>query len=625
MSILTSYKKVWKIIDSGSKGSLYFLLPLPILSSLIELGTAILVFNLVFFVLQSPESAPSISVFDDYSWLAWIRAQGSVFAISAVAVAAAVKAVYRLTNLYVSSYIVEKTIGVAKKKLFKQYLFAPLLFHTSGNSSDLVRNLWTQVEHMIRGSISTAQGFASNIFSISALMLPIVVVSPKSLLVLLATIALFAGLALNVTKKYQYRWGAAWHQVISSMLAIIKQSLEGIREIKVYQKEPHFLKKYEKAEKTFERLRRWQSLVDTAPGVVLEGFLMIGLSVVLLWLTSRNLDLAAMGPVLGLIAYASIRIMPLSNELIIQISRLRRMEATIDSVASDYEKTHIHRVVSSDELSTGSRTTPRSTKVGETTQGEFKPASLVFKDVTFHYPSERSAGVNSLSFKIKPGTSVAIVGPTGAGKSTLLNMILGFLRPDEGAISINGENLTEHLDNWLPRIGYVPQEPFILDGTILDNIAFAVDEADIDPDLLKHVVRAAQIEGWVSGLPEGLGTAVGESGVRISGGQRQRIAIARALFRRPSVLIMDEPTSAIDTRTERALERAILSSGTEITRILVTHRLDTARLCDSVLFLENGRLMGVGPFAQLCDENPSFGSFVSSDALHENSSSDSSS
>ena len=601
MTIIGAYKKVWEIIDTRSKWRLAFLSPLPIIGSLVELISTLVIFNLIVVVLNSPESAPSLEVFDKYTWLAWLRDQGDYFAIFAVAVAAVGRNVFRLGNLYVTALVIENTVGIAKMKLYKQYLLSPLVFHTQSVSSDLVRNLWTQLEGIIRGPIQTLLSAISNVFMMVALMIPILAVSPDSLVFLLAFIGILSWGLLRTMKRLQVNWGTLWHQVIGEMLNLIQQSFGGIREVKVYQREEYFLSKYNSAEKRYERYRRFQGVIATTPGVMLDTLLMVGMCTVLVWLLSRGLDLVAMGPVLGLVAYSSLRILPMVNQLIAQVGSLRNLHTAIGDVCNDFHRTN--------EALEQAKLYSRPVETSEI-QEITDPVTLELKNVTYNYSSDSTAGIAHASFRVEGGSSVAIIGPTGAGKSTLLNLILGFVSPDSGEITVNRFDLRFHLDQWLSRIGFVAQEPFILTASIKDNIAFAVDSADISEALLRDSINAAQLSSWIETLPLGVNTIVGERGSQVSGGQRQRIAIARALYRLPSVLIMDEPTSAIDSRTERALESAILGMPGKITRILVTHRLDTARLCDQVVFVENGKVEGVGSFDELRDTNVMFKTFL---------------
>jgi ATP-binding cassette, subfamily B, bacterial PglK len=237
--------------------------------------------------------------------------------------------------------------------------------------------------------------------------------------------------------------------------------------------------------------------------------------------------------------------------------------------------------------------------------------------VSFAYPGQTQApALKDLTLDIAANTSVGIVGATGSGKSTLVDLILGLITPQQGTVTVDDTVLTpENIPGWQRSIGYVPQQIYIADSSVAENIAFGVNADAIDHGAVERAARAAQIHDFVStGLPQGYRTQVGERGVRLSGGQRQRIGIARALYRDPAVLILDEATSALDNLTEQAVMAAIRAMGGRKTIILIAHRLTTVQSCNKILLLRAGTLESEGTFAELNQSNASFRSMAS--AIH---------
>jgi ATP-binding cassette, subfamily B, bacterial PglK len=200
---------------------------------------------------------------------------------------------------------------------------------------------------------------------------------------------------------------------------------------------------------------------------------------------------------------------------------------------------------------------------------------------------------------VRPGEQIGICGPTGGGKSTLVDLITGLLDPTSGQITVDGRDMREVVREWHAALGVVPQSVFLIDDTLRANIALGVPADAVDTSRVEAAVELAQLTEFVRSLPRGLDTLVGERGVRISGGERQRIAIARALYRRPTVLVLDEGTSALDNETERHLMKAVEGMRGTRTVILVAHRLSTVRSCDRILFVENGRVSGADSFLEL--------------------------
>jgi len=224
----------------------------------------------------------------------------------------------------------------------------------------------------------------------------------------------------------------------------------------------------------------------------------------------------------------------------------------------------------------------------------------------FRYEGSSEDTLQNVNLSVRQGSTVALVGATGSGKSSMLNLILGFLRPQQGSILVDGRDIQENLPAWQQQIGLVPQQIFLLDASIRENVAFGVPRAQVDEAALQRALQTAQLQEFVASLPEGLDTCVGEGGIRLSGGQRQRIGIARALYRNPPLLVFDEATAALDSLTEEAMSAAMQELRGKHTLIIVAHRLSTVKNADCLFYFEQGRLLAQGDFNELCDKSPRF-------------------
>jgi ATP-binding cassette, subfamily B, bacterial PglK len=226
--------------------------------------------------------------------------------------------------------------------------------------------------------------------------------------------------------------------------------------------------------------------------------------------------------------------------------------------------------------------------------------------VSYTYPQSNRRALDQISFRVPYKASIGVVGPSGGGKSTLIDILMGLLQPSSGRILVDGIDIAGATRAWQSNLGYVPQTPYLLDDTLRRNIAFGVPDRDTDEQAVLDAVRMAQLSDLIAGLPHGLDTEIGERGVRLSGGQRQRIAIARALYRRPAVLVFDEATSALDNRTEREITAEIDLLAGERTIIIIAHRMSTVRNCDFIAFLVDGRIADVGSYDELLRRNSDF-------------------
>jgi ATP-binding cassette subfamily C protein len=214
--------------------------------------------------------------------------------------------------------------------------------------------------------------------------------------------------------------------------------------------------------------------------------------------------------------------------------------------------------------------------------------------------------LSNVTVNLPQGISIAIVGRSGAGKTTLVDMMLGLFAPDMGKITADGEDIFGNISNWRRRIGYIPQDIYILDDTLRRNIALGVEDDDIDDAKIDMAVKLAQLERVVAQQPNGLDTVVGERGARLSGGQRQRIGIARALYENPEVLVMDEATSALDGETEKDISEALTTLAGDKTIVIIAHRLSTVRHCDLLILMDQGRVRATGSFDEMAAQEPEF-------------------
>ena len=235
------------------------------------------------------------------------------------------------------------------------------------------------------------------------------------------------------------------------------------------------------------------------------------------------------------------------------------------------------------------------------------PNLLQLKDVAYSYPGTEREVLADVSLQVSKGEWLGVVGPTGAGKTTILDLMSGLCFADRGTVTV-GESVLDSsiVKDWQSKIGVVPQEVILLDESLMRNVAFGVLPEDIDQDLVREVVRLAGLEELLKKMPEGLETRLGERGTRLSGGERQRVGLARALYRKPSLLLLDEATSALDQETEARIIETLQNLSKDCTLVTVAHRLSSVKPCDSIIVLEDGKLVAQGSFDELLEKSRTF-------------------
>jgi ABC-type multidrug transport system fused ATPase/permease subunit len=249
---------------------------------------------------------------------------------------------------------------------------------------------------------------------------------------------------------------------------------------------------------------------------------------------------------------------------------------------------------------------PAETELHSRKAGHMFGAVVELSDVSFSYPNSDVPAVRNVNLSLGAGKTLAIVGPSGSGKSTLADLILGVLEPEDGKVTISGIPPQSAIKNWPGSIGYVPQDVYIVSGSILQNVALGFSIEEVDENAVWKSLALAKLDQLVRSHPDGIHMQVGERGVGLSGGQRQRLGIERALYTGPQLLVLDEATSALDGQTEIALSNSINELKGGVTVILIAHRLSTVRDADQVLYLKNGSGVACGSFEQVRAAVPDF-------------------
>ena len=217
--------------------------------------------------------------------------------------------------------------------------------------------------------------------------------------------------------------------------------------------------------------------------------------------------------------------------------------------------------------------------------------NIKLENVSFKYNDKESNVLENINLEIKKGSCIGIKGTTGSGKSTLLDIILGLLKPTRGNVLVDDIDIRSNIYYWRSMLAHVPQEIYLLDDTISQNIAFGLDKSQVDIKRMKKAAKMAYVDEFVNKFPYKYDAFVGEKGITLSGGQIQRIGIARALYLKKKILILDEATSALDRDTEKKVIDSILSNSKQVTIFMIAHRLETLKYCDSIITIENGQII----------------------------------
>ncbi|MCC5951527.1 MAG: ABC transporter ATP-binding protein [Acidimicrobiia bacterium] len=471
-------------------------------------------------------------------------------------------------------------------RLIRSYLAAPYRFHLEHPSAELVRNVKDNVTHAIGFGLFGLLNLAAEVFVLLAVLALLTVTSPWVTLAL----ALYLGLAVwsyeRFVRKRVRRVAERQHQLIRQQYRSLLHAFGGVKEIYVSNSTPYFAQDLQRIRTRMAGENRKIAVYGNLPRYYLEVVLIIGLAAAAAVLVGTLGAEAAMGS-LALFLGAGFRAMPSFGRMLQVSNQVRSQLPGIETVVADLDRFQ--------------PSGPSATRLELPATG---PAVSV-TDLRFGYSSDAPV-LDGVAFRIERGSAFGIVGSSGAGKTTLLDLILGLHQPTGGEVLVGGRPVHDVADAWREAVGYVPQDVFLVDATLRENLAFGSEPSEIDDAALSAAAEQAELTDWINSLPAGFHTEVGERGVRISGGQRQRIGLARALYRRPSVLILDEATASLDVDTEARITATVEKLRGDLTTIIVAHRLSTVRRCDTICLLEAGRVTGLGGFEELRRVNPTF-------------------
>lgn len=577
------------MIEPGHRGRWWLLVALALGVSLVEMVGALLVYVLLA-VLADPDGPIELPVIGDVRDIVGDVDQSTLFLglIISMGVFFLFRGVVKVSSKYAQHRVAHNAGARVANRLAEGYLFMPYAAHLHRNSAELIRNTTQAVDNIVSGIyIPTIRVVAESLLLVGMLAV-LLAVTPAATLLAIVVVGGAAALLLLVVQPKLRRIGRAAHELSKDAFKTLQQSLHGIRDVKVLDRERYFAKEFSRNRMGYARARYQRATVITLPTVVIEtaliGFILLFFGFVVI----SGGDLQSVLATLGLFAYAGLRLQPSLQLIVSGLNEIKHATAPLDDLYADLT-----------ELSTIDRPTREAEPL------PFRQA-LTLDNVTFRYDGADLPALRDVSLTIRPGEQVGICGPTGGGKTTLVDLMTGLLEPTTGQVIVDGLDLQGNVRAWQRNLAVVPQAVFLTDDTLRRNVALGVPDQRVDEEALEEAIDLAQLSEFVSSLPHGLDTTVGESGVRLSGGQRQRVAIARSLYRRSSVLIFDEGTSALDNATEASLMEAIEGLRGQYTIILVAHRLTTVRKCDKVLFVEDGLIAGVGTFDDLEEENENF-------------------
>ncbi|HEY0628455.1 MAG TPA: ABC transporter ATP-binding protein [Sphingomicrobium sp.] len=462
----------------------------------------------------------------------------------------------------------------------RRMLDQPYLYHVSSHSSRLLAAPEMVDEVVLNFALRGLQFISASVMTLGLIAALLLVDAQTALIAILLVAALYGIAWLIARRRYrrlsQYLPGAQLRRI-----KLLQESLGGIRDIILDRSQDAHVAQFREVDRTFTRARTDISFLGTAPRFLVEGIGLSLLALAAIIVAGDRGGLMLALPTIGALALGALRLMPLASQLYSGWVTVAAAGPIVAEVAGLLDLPVSDQPAVSEPLAFNHQ--------------------IELKGVGFRYTGRKTPALHDVNLTISAGSRIAIVGQTGSGKSTLADILMGLIEPTEGDVRVDGALLTgPTLGAWRKSVAHVSQFIFLADASIARNIALGADPDGLDMSRVEQAAASAQLDQFVATLPDGYRASVGEQGVRLSGGQRQRLALARAIYRRPRLLVLDEATSALDDETEAAVLTSLDRIQAEgCTIVIVAHRLSTVQRCDRIFLVDDGCLVRSGSFAEL--------------------------
>jgi ABC-type bacteriocin/lantibiotic exporter with double-glycine peptidase domain len=481
------------------------------------------------------------------------------------------------TNRMILNFGLKQGIKL-RGELMKSYQSIEYINFTQRNTSEYIYNIF----HLVNQYSQTVLVSLLKILSESIVMLVILLVLAVSnifvFLILMTVLLIIFFLFDLIFKKKLNNYGLQTNRESNNMARCITEAMNGIKTIRILGISNFFYNSLVNTSKNYAKLNLNQLTISQSPKYIIEAAIIYFLFLVFFFSFVLFEDKQNIIPILSMFGIASIRLIPSFNQLISCFSHLRFCRDGIRLLAKDITELRNKEKENNSFL---------NKEINQIKKFE----TLELKNISFTYNKKSRINLDNASISIKKNEFIGIMGPSGSGKTTLIDIMLGLLKPDKGQILINNIVLKDTNTFIKSKTAYLPQQAFIIDGSIKENVALGYLNDEIDEKKVLNSLHKAKIASTVLEMNDGINTHIGENGIKLSGGQRQRIAIARAFYHKREVLILDESTSALDERIEEEIINELKLLKKEITLLMIAHRHSSLKHCDKIIEIKNGKLI----------------------------------
>jgi len=579
-------KKSWQSLDNKQKNYSIFIFVMMFIAMFLESLSVGIIIPLISTLLNYNTGESIFSkIFISYEYL---RENLIYIVMIATIIIFIIKNLILTFNLWHQTKFLRQLQLELTNRLFKHYLKSNYIFFLQNNSGRLYRNL-TDITGSFVSYAKSQMTLISEIIILTGIVLILFYVDFLGTSLILISAGILSLVIYTLTIKKISFFGKERNIVGAELNKHLLQGMAAAKDVKILDREEDLIYQVNKNLFKMTRLNHIIQFITGLPRFSFEMLMVFIFSIIIFVMLGTKREVVDIIQYLGVFAVASFRLAPGISRILSSYQVIKYIEPSVKILLNEYN------------FKNNSENKKISINKKDSLLNFNKEINL--KNIYFSYPSRKDFSLSKISIDIKKGDSVGIIGETGSGKSTLANLLIGLLEPNEGDVVVDSLNIKSNLSSWHKKIGYVPQSVYLTDDTIRKNIAFGLREENINDDLIKKAIEKANLKVFLNSLKDGAETVVGEKGIRISGGQQQRIGIARALYRDPEILILDEATSSLDQATEKKIMESVNFLKKTKTLIIITHRLTAVKNCDKIFMFDKGKIVKQGSPNEILNSN----------------------
>ena len=577
--MINSFFKIYNLLNKIQKKNLFLVFFGSLILMILEIFSVSLILPVLYYFSDGNNTANNFIIFIDEIINYFDLNKYNIFFISLIIFILFyfIKIIYNLLFIWFNLGFLYKLKGSISSEVFKKYFSFKYSFFLNQNSATLIRNVRDEVDQSIMGFLSNTLVFLREALIIFGIIVLVIIYDPLSFLIFVITIVPITLIYVLIIKNKIQMWGAQRQKFESKRYKNLLEGFNGIRDIKIMGAENFFMSNYLINTIKTNYFFRLHSFFQQLPRIVLEFVFLTSIIFIIVLFNFRSFTQSEIISSLGFFSLCALKILPSVAKLISSFQILNFNKPAVKKV---------NEIFTEFELNSSSK----QNNIINTTFNFENFSNIKLENLSYNYPNSNKKIFDNLNLVIKKNECIGLVGKSGIGKTTLVNLITCVLEPTKGNVIVDKIDVTSNSRSWQNIIGYVPQDIYLIDESIRDNIVFNLDNNLADDMRLKKSIKESNLEEFVYNLPDGLDTQIGEKGLKLSGGQRQRIGIARALYKSPKLLIFDEATNSLDKNNEKEILNNIKKIKDNFTVLIISHNEETLSFCDKIISIKNNKI-----------------------------------